>query len=43
MAQVVKYNGLNEPPPVFPDLMEVVDCQVGRPPGPEWGPTGTRE
>lgn len=34
---------LNEPPPVFPDLVEVVDCQVGRPPGPEWGSTGARK
>ena len=31
---------LSEPPPVYPDLTEVVSCQVGRA-GPEWGPTRT--
>lgn len=29
---------LSEPPPVHPDLAEVVNSQVGRPRGAEWGP-----
>lgn len=31
---------LSEPPPIFPDLVEVVDCQVGRPRGAEWRDPG---